>query len=259
MHDDGTLENADVDALRQAILEAAPQSAVVLIPRATADELVRPALASYPACQRFRDENPLALKLFDVMMLPQLRSEATPPTINYCDSDVYFLRRFRGLFDVPADCDGVFQRDVQNLIAWRSWQVLTRSARFTSRLNTGLFCIRPALRDLPRLEWYLRQSSPPILRHFVEQTAWAMLAAQGRGVRMLDPRQFPLAHPSLVITDDTVGVHYVRTYRDLLKRDVTRADAPLGPAVEARTISAGTIGAGSIALEELRRVVGRRL
>jgi hypothetical protein len=259
VHDDGTLDEQRIEPLRQAYLHANPSGEMVFISRAAADPVMRRALANYPACDRFRETNIFGLKLFDVAILATMRRETSSGPISYCDGDIYFFKRFRKLFSVPERCDGVFLRDANEMIAWRSWQVLARRVRFVSRLNAGLFCIRPALFDLSRLERYFQHQAPPILKHFVEQSAWALLAAQARDVRMWDPIQLSLAHPELAVTDQTVAVHYVQTYRNLLDRDTTSTCLPpVGPAVQLRAIPATTVGAWSVAVEELRRFLHRR-
>jgi hypothetical protein len=253
VHDDGTLNPAQIEPLRQAFPK------VTFISRTAADALVRPSLANYPACDHFRQTNVFGLKLFDVAMIASLRGEPPARSIHYCDGDIYFFNRFHGLFRLPDGCDGVFLHDAHNTIGWRSWQALARRSRFVSHLNAGLFCVRPELFDLSRLEWYFRHRSPAILRHFAEQSAWAMLAARANGVRLLDPVQFPLAQPSQAVSGASVAVHYVQTYRHLLDRDTVAPRDSGAPAVDVRSVPAATVGAWSIGIQEARRFVRRFL
>jgi hypothetical protein len=258
VHDDGTLDEGTIEPLRNALFQACPAGKLVFISRAAAEPVMRRALESYPACYRFRQTNVFGLKLFDIAELGNMRGETRSTTINYCDGDVYFFKQFRRLFNLPDGCDGIFLHDAQNMIAWRSWQVLARRAQFVSHLNAGMYCIRPELLDLSRLEWYFRHRSPPVLRHFVEQSAWALLAAHANGVRLWNARQIPLAHPGLVVSDETVAVHYVQTHRDLLERDVAAASTTQGSPAEVTTTSARMVGAWSIGVEEARRFLRRR-
>lgn len=209
IHDDGTLTPEDVAELRN---ELGP---FALVSRAEADERVSEALASRPATRRFRERNPLALKLVDFAALSDRE------VIRGVDSDVLVLRPCSGLFDLQRTSDALFMDDVQNAYSIRSWQLLTeRRLRLWQRINSGIFAIRAALYDPELLEWFLghpRFEKTPV---WSEQTAWALLAGRGQ-CRTLDRRL--VTFPDRPWAQEAAVLHFVGPMRSYLEEVARRA------------------------------------
>ncbi|HVS62073.1 MAG TPA: hypothetical protein VMT85_01090 [Thermoanaerobaculia bacterium] len=210
IHDDGTLTPEDVAELRA---ELGP---FALVTRAEADERVSEALASRPSTRRFRERNPLALKLVDFAALSERE------VICGVDSDVLALRPCSGLFDLQSSADALFMEDVQNAYGIRSWQLLVeRRLLLWQRINSGIFAIRAALYDPELLEWFLghpRFDKTPV---WSEQTAWALMAGRGR-CRTLDHRL--VTFPDRPWASDAAVLHFVEPLRRHLD-DVARRAA----------------------------------
>jgi len=200
IHDDGTLGESDRERLRAALRD--PE----FIARAEADARVEALLDRHPRTLRFRQENPLALKLIDGPLLEP------GPVYRYCDSDVLFLRPFWGLFEMPADLDAVFMADSQNAYALRSWQLLgDRRLRLAGRVNTGLIVFRRQMFDLDRIEHVLARVRPGFAAVWLEQTCWAALAGPIR-TALFHPRQiaFPRAQRE---RGAPVALHFISPLR----------------------------------------------
>src|ERR1700724_2016179 len=116
IHDDGSLTGADLERL------AAGLGTPSVVSRREADERLADLLDRHPAARAFRLANPLALKLLDVPLLAAPAAAGEP--LAYCDSDVLFLRRFSGLFELPPGAGALFMHDPQNAYSVRSWDLL---------------------------------------------------------------------------------------------------------------------------------------
>jgi hypothetical protein len=245
IHDDGSLDQGDSERLIQSFPSA------TIIRRADADPKLEELLRKHPACADLRRKNPFGLKLFDTTLLCE------GPELRYCDTDILFFRPHRELFHLPESCDAIFMADTRDAYSLRSWQVLSNRLRLVEKSNAGMMCFRRQHFDLDRLEWFFRIPMKPLLKHFVEQTAWAMLAAP------LRTYQWDPTHVRLIGADDArptnlVAGHYVATYRNLLDhvRDEDLAD-PSDPPITVRLVRAQTVGATHLALEELGRLSRR--
>lgn len=244
VHDDGTLTSAEIDTLSHTFPH------LTIIERRMADEWAEAHLKSWPNCQSFRRRHILALKLFDVFILSE------EDRITFCDSDVLFFRPFHGLQTPLKDSDAIFMRDIVNQLAFRSWDILFHNLRFVSHLNSGLFSIRRSLLDLERLEWFFQFQYPDLLKHFAEQTAWAV-ACSGLRTSFWNPAQIRIAHPSTHLTDTTVSFHYVGHYRSRLGTDRI-VEEPPSKSITLETISSDSVGFVEAGRSELERL-GRRL
>lgn len=244
VHDDGTLTAGDR-------AELAERLGAAVVTREHADDVVEPLLRPYPRLTAFRRRNPLALKLVDVALLGD-------DPIRFCDADILFRRPFTGLFraEVPGP---LFMRDRQHAYAVKPWHVLPgRNLRLLGHVNSGIVIVPRALFDADRLEAFLARA-PLAPEVWVEQTAWAMLAATRAGARLLDGDQFAIA-PRGVDDEHAVAVHFVSPARGLLAQALPR---PVGsPATEpVRVVSrrAGRVGGVGLAMSALnRRLRARR-
>lgn len=251
LHDDGSLGGRDRERLNLELGE--PE----IVSRAEADERASELLATRPSLRAFRQANPLALKLVDVMLW-------AGDELTYCDSDVLFLRPFTGLFQhLPEIGPGaLFMTDRQNAYSLRSWHLLRYPRlRLPRRLNSGLIAFRAAGYDPDFLEWYLSRPELGFAPVWVEQTAWALLAGQVP-CRLLDPRQvripLPGETPSAEAAESagTVALHFVSSVRSLLA-DYEDDSMAAGVPVAIRSLPAERCSALDIAATELRRRLAR--
>ena len=237
IHDDGTLAAADIDALRSAL------PGCDLVARRDADDAVLPHLTRHPHCRAFRQTSPLALKLFDVALLET-------GDLAYCDSDVLFLRRVRGLYEWSGAHEScAFMADVLDAYALRPWHVspLT-SLRVLAKANSGLIHFRDAAGiDLDVLEHVLGR--PPLQAmarrrpYWVEQTCWAALGARGKAT-LFDPAQVRIVTPEVDLREPTLlAAHFVSTYRSRIHEIVPQSgegSAPTAPSVVRRVAAPTT-------------------
>lgn len=243
IHDDGTLKEE----------ELADLVPFEIVPRREADERMEEILARHPMCRAYRRVNPLALKLLDAPLLAKEESLA------FCDGDVLFLRPFQGLFAWPApDVGAVTMADLQNAYSVRSWHLLLeRRLRLPRRINTGLVHFRAGLYDLDLVEWFLGRSGYLRTPVWVEQTAWALLAARA-GCHVYDPRQVAFPERPVRAPGDAVALHFISPRRDLLPAYIdTVPDRTGEPPVAVRTTPARRCGWAALAGSEGRRLLAR--
>jgi hypothetical protein len=247
IHDDGTLNPEDLDRLRQEL------GRPTIVPRSEADARVEEILTRRPALRAFRQSNPLALKLIDVVLL------AGEDDLAYCDSDVLFLRPFSGLFQVRGPETGaVFLSDRQNAYSVRSWHLLRhRRLALPRRVNTGVLQFRTWHYDPDLLEWYFSRPEFGFAPVWAEQTAWALLG-QRAGCRLWDPRQLRLPVPGHQEPGDAVALHFVSPLRSLLPSILERAADRTGESpVPVETVPARRCHAWNLAWTEARRRLAR--
>jgi hypothetical protein len=207
VHEDGTLTDDHRDQLRRLTPD------LQLLPRAEADALVSVLLQRHPRCRAARTGSPLFLKLFDVPLLAGAR-------LAYCDSDVLFVRPFAGLFQATGAAL-TFMADTTHAFAVRPWRAWPAGpVRLGGWVNTGLIVGDAAALDLDYVEWLLGILAPDAAyarrRYWAEQTCWAALAARA-GFALFDHRQVVLADAAMSRqTAQTVGIHFISTYRDRL-------------------------------------------
>ena len=72
----------------------------------------------------------------------------------YCDSDVLFLKPFKGLFSWPDEkCSAIFMQDIQDAYSLRPWHVYPIGGiRLPQKLNAGPFLFRTSEYDLDFVE-----------------------------------------------------------------------------------------------------------
>jgi len=208
VHDDGSLSEADEQSLCQDF------PAIRVVRRRIADELMASALTRYPRLRRYRAEHPLALKLLDVVLL------SAEPIIAYCDTDILFYRPALGLFKLPERANAVFTCDMYNSYSLRSWQIYRQKIACCRYVNSGLFVVNRSILDLDRLEWVLGLNTPPVLNHYREQTAWAILAANASTL-LIHPDDVRIVNADSDVSDLIAG-HYVATFRKRLASDIAK-------------------------------------
>ena len=301
VHDDGSLTAADRERLAAALGE--PE----VVPRRVADERVEELLAARPAARAFRRENPLALKLFDLPVFAGTHEgagtgkeagagergstgkeaaaeegasvgegaglDAEDGEIRYCDSDVLFLRPFRGLFDLPAGAGALFMRDPQNAYSVRSWHLLREPRlRLAAHVNSGIIVFRRRCFDLDLAEWFLAQPKYRFAPVWVEQTCWALLA-QPAGCRLLDPAAVAIPLTGGPAAARQVALHFVSPVRGLLPayaRGLPEQHGGAGPgdgrsmapeagaaAIDVGSLPAPELSALALAATEVRRRLRR--
>jgi hypothetical protein len=242
IHDDGTLSEKDVAALRANL----PVADVVS--RARADSRANDEWIGFDRCRRLRTITPLALKLLDVTLF-----EPTA-TVRYVDSDVLFLRPFRNpLVDDPP-AEGLFFPDMQSAYSIRHRDLLRLGLpRPARRLNTGVVRFPKSRFDLSRVERFLSGWSGYALP-WIEQTCWALLAIDartlsGRQAAIVDLRRRPTA--------ETVALHFVSSVRAELASFQT-TDRAAEPAVTIATDPCRPLGHLSLFLDRARRWLASR-
>jgi hypothetical protein len=243
IHDDGSLIGEDHDRLSL-------QGDVEIVTRQEADERMESMLRSFPACRKLRRDLPLALKLFDTILLS--------PTDNfsYIDSDMLFLSRFRNPFCADTYASkSVFMRDRENSYSIRSWTyAFTPRIRLPSRLNAGLIVFHRSLFDLELIEWFLSNPATNAIPSMREQTTWAILGKRAE-CEMFDESQVRVMREKEPDEEQLLAGHFTARTRFLLPQYVERslqADPNASPATF-RTKPCGTCSATQIVWYEIRR------
>jgi len=166
------------------------------------------------------------LKLFDAPLL------APGNDLAFCDTDIFFLRPFSGLFAYPDYRTGcVFMRDYQNAFAFRPWHLAFQSRfQMPARLNCGLFFFQREYHDLDFLEWLLSRYSRlfAVRHHWVEQTCWGALAMTCGG-QFWSEAQVRVAQNEASLARDPIALHLVTPVRGLLPRLAERAPCQREP------------------------------
>lgn len=208
LHDDGSLTQDDAKRLQDGL------PGTVLVSKEEADDVVRPKLALYPRCAAFRSRSPTGQKMFDIPLM-------TEGDIALCDTDILFLRPFRGVFAWPdSSADMLFLQDTTDSYCLRPWQA--KPHRLRHRYNAGLMMMRGQQYDLEQVEALIgfiedsrgyRENEP--YRWFLEQTCWSALAGS-RDARMWDGRQMRVIDGNDRYDPELVAGHFVGGVRPLL-------------------------------------------
>jgi hypothetical protein len=245
IHEDGSLTPEDRDLLVSRL------TGLRIIDRSLADDCMAERLARHPNAFAFRQGSVWGLKLLDVVL-------AEPGFCFYLDSDIRFFCPFSGLFLEEATrgrC--VFLSDtVWQAYSIRPWHLLDgRGLQVASGINTGLTLIDPAVYDLDFVDWFLGQSDWRVIPAWTEPTCWAALALRASG-HAVDPRQVTNLYPAAQITEDTVGAHFLSSYRaqwqSLLQQPLVNPSEE--PAV-IRFHSLKSLSPAGLALNQVKRKV----
>ncbi len=246
VHEDGTLTPGHRDRLRA---EVDPHLEFVL--RDDADEAVVPLLARYPSCLDYRQRAPLALKLFDTVLL-------NDGPLVFVDSDIFFRKTVAGLFDPARVGRPTFMDNGTHSYAIRPWRAWPADPmRLAGRINSGLIVGWTASIDLDFAEWVLNRLARDVVfrtrPYWVEQTCWAALAGRTE-TRLFDPRQVAMATATMSeVTPEAVAIHFVSTFRGSLANYQDQTPQPGNPAVAVRTIPNRRVAAWDLFWSDLRR------
>lgn len=210
VHDDGTLTDEDREVLSGHL------SHVEFISRREADDLVQQRLKSFPNCLAYRNSFIFGLKLFDVPLFSSQK-------LCYCDSDIYFVRPFTGLFPLDESCTAsiAFITDLFHSYAVRPWNVFPFSKlRVMGRVNAGIISARNAEYDLDYLEWVLGRLRGLTTWHnrssWIEQTCWAAYGARYGGGLVSEEQIYFAVGEGLVVSDRALGIHFATSTRHRL-------------------------------------------
>lgn len=204
IHDDGTLPDDARAELKRLFKKAR------LIARDEADARMDKLLTAFPLCHDYRNQHPLALKIFDFAQF----CEAERFLI--LDSDVLFFRHPREIMNWVAGSASEcwFNEDVDEgalLTAEQAWTDL--GVPLWPRVNSGLGLIAKPAIDLEFCERALGETS--ILKgHIwrVEQTLFALCASRhGKGGLLPKTYEVSLGREA---SSDVVARHYVGAVRD---------------------------------------------
>jgi hypothetical protein len=215
VHDDGSLTDEDKTFIRAQL----PNS--TLVSRDHADHELAIVLDGLPTIRKARLKLPHLLKVLDVPML--CRSD----NVCFVDSDVLFLRRHRGLFEISKTRSACarFILDIRTCHGFRLkdfWPLGPVSP--IARLNSGLFCIKRNVIDFDWVEAVCsRVGLPQILQHrsWFEQGLWAAIAARV-GCEMIDRSQIATAEVASQIPQDPIALHFITPVRALLEHYIQR-------------------------------------
>jgi hypothetical protein len=256
LHDDGTLDPLDKARLTEGL------NGATVVEAADSENRCLDLLQGRVACQAFRRRNVLSRKLFDIVLF------YPGEDLVYSDTDILFLRRAPNLFTWPDEAtDALFMKDLQESYSLRPWHLLGRGGvRICARLNSGLFRIRWRLVDLDFLEWFLGKNFPSYARlpSWLEQTAWAALAARGR-VRVWNPAQVLVVSGTGSLTKEVVAAHFTSDARHYLAlapaREMPSEIVMVGtqPASLSTPLRLGCSQARRFVRNRLRRPLGRKL
>lgn len=203
--DDGSLTDDDVSFIESRLED------VRVVRRKVRESKVLEVLNSYPACKEFRNQNPLALKLFDCSLFEPKE------WLNYLDSDIYFISKVSGLFQTSHS---VFMRDVDNAYSLKLRSYLD-CPTLLAKINTGIIRFPSSSFNLDILENLL--CIPSIVRDFkknpawAEQTCFAVLAAN-TDTRLIDPEDAVVVSKNFRVKDaqNAFAIHAVSSYRDVI-------------------------------------------
>ncbi|MBC8142440.1 MAG: hypothetical protein H7Y38_13480 [Armatimonadetes bacterium] len=254
IHDDGSLTPDDCVQLRDIL----PIHSIILREQSNADATA--FLRNHPKCLSFRQTTVFGMKLFD----PSFYEPSN--TIAYCDSDIFFMRPFTGLFTMPSpDIRAVFMKDV-----WDGYALSPQRVKPLGKLdmprcsNAGLMLVAKHCVDLDRIEALL--SDATLVHDFAqtplwsEQTTYAILAGSTQSLNF-DEQQIVMAQDGLeaLVSEECVGIHFVSTYRNLLdsyiEKDAARRELPPVAIRHDKTVPASGV---RMFAEKAQRAIARR-
>jgi len=157
------------------------------------------------------------MKLFDIPL-------TLGGIVNYCDSDILFLRPFNQLFVLPDNVSMLHMLDHINAATIRPWHLRPfGSISLIEKFNSGITVFDSSFYNLDIIESFLRDhifcTSVGSKRFtWTEQTCWAVLCSSLK-CRHLDPSKFPIAHSKLFnALDAIIGIHFVTPQRFMINR-----------------------------------------
>lgn len=176
LHDDGSLSERDVSILQEAF----PYCQVIR--RGESDLAMSQRLVDFPWCRKFRASYVLALKLFDFILVGAKSNKL------FIDSDILFfdlpIRLLPSSDHTPAT---YFMQDTKSSYSRNPAELeqLLDGKNMLTHVNTGLvFMNNVEFYDLDFLERYaefvMGQSLSDLQKHFIEQTAYALLFSRAQ-------------------------------------------------------------------------------
>lgn len=246
-HDDGSLTVDD----EYSLLETFCSSRVIW--KKDADDFINANLKNYPNCLKFRNENIMALKLFDVSLFSDV-------DIAYCDTDILFFRPFNGLFSFnDANTSAIFLKDHQEAYSLYPWHLIgPNKLNLVSRLNAGMLLVRKKSFDLDFIEWLLTNVSFRSIPVWIEQTCWAALAYK-IGCRLWDPEVLQVITGKTIITKKLIAGHFARSVRYRLDDDLKNEFDNIEYIDQITTIDSCRCSYLNIALERIKSRIYRIL
>lgn len=244
--EDGSIDEQD----EKKLLLALPNSTIVK--KDVRNKVLETKLANYPNCQKFRNENVLAQKLFDVALYQE-------EDILFIDSDVYFLKKFK----LPVlNKEPVFIYDTQNAYSFHPANFFSISFAVFPSINTGFFYFPYKLFNVALLEEIL--SNKNIGKGFAkykvwaEQTLWAFLAAPSQQISYFDAAQITMARKQLAFDDQTVAIHLVSSYRYHFKDLSEAAKASGNIYTDVKLLSTRVhLSKLNFLMERVKKIIGR--
>ncbi|WP_309397962.1 hypothetical protein [Cerasicoccus maritimus] len=173
-----------------------------------------PQLTPYPYLQKARTRFVMCRKLLDIPLI-----DDAPKLL--LDTDMLFLRAFHGITDAAEKYSFVCMRDQQSAYSPKlitRLKLRTQGSPLISHANAGFLLIDPKIIDLERLEYFFSNDNHLVFPALVEQTAWALMAAQTSTPQYWEPRAIAFPPSDLQVDASTIGWHFASDYRGLLSK-----------------------------------------
>lgn len=204
LHDDGTLEDGDVEEIRRNFPDAR------VVRRSEADEALAQGLAGFPVCRENRTKHPWFLKVFDT------RHYAPHERYVVIDSDLVFFRRPDFVLEWMRERPETFwfmEDTKEKYSSDRAGIEAAMGFPIWERVNSGLdLMVRPAV-DLDLAERFLKRCAPLAREyHFLEQTFFAVVgSAWGQGGTL--PREYEISWTNFR-RSGAICRHYVGPFKN---------------------------------------------
>lgn len=199
VYSDGSLDADDQRRLEDALGDRA-----TVIRRQDMEEQVCQALKPFPECWRARSVHPMFCKLFDIPIHAAGRYA-------YVDTDVLFLRAFRGLH--REDVQFAHMRDIGQGDGFGWKRRLLGQVRPLYRCNAGFLFVGSEVFSLETIEeLYGRLGSAGV---YFEQGTWGILGSRVKA-GCFSPRQIAMPWPTCrkyTARDLPVALHFIGNTR----------------------------------------------
>lgn len=213
VHDDGSLTEKDCQILKTHLKN------VRLVRRKQADKKLKKILENKEFCQKYRERNPLILKLLDIPLL------AERERVVLLDSDLIFFKKPCFFINWIEKNQSIpfYLEDRQNAYVI-SLKELERDLhlRIIPKFNTGLFGFSPKkILKLERVEQYLKylDNKPKKISwwsKWLEQTIWALLVSSVMAKPL--PSEYSISRKRKRLSSLTCR-HYISPVRELFYLD----------------------------------------
>ncbi|MDG0964326.1 MAG: hypothetical protein P8O23_04640 [Opitutales bacterium] len=207
LHSDGSLSAKDVDFIYSELIGVS----VEIVDASNNTNRALDYLQGRPNSQKLRNESIWGIEFFDPLFV-----NPDDPISFYVDADILFLRSFSGLFDRSQVKGGaVFLKDTQwDAYCFRPWSLLGlgKKPEVVKGITTGLVFWDKRSIDWDYLEWFLGASYLHKIPEWTMPTAQAGLANRC-SAKTVCPNQITNFYPNAQISEDTIGVHLLGSYR----------------------------------------------